>query len=369
MSETELQRAPTGHENRIPDSFSLVPKNAENSLKLDQESKEDLPVLRGVSLQRKTEGVFVKQLLVVLLLTVDVGKSVFSYALLYHNGDRYPIPQTEMVTAVEALKFLTVTIIHLVMTKSISNLRPSLIFMFPSLIYAITSNIFLYALTFITPAVWIVLIQSKVVFTLIIYRLVFRKIVTSSQWVAAVLFILAIAISQIRSLTMEGTPAPLMAILLSFVNSILASVVSVYTEVLFKNDSRSFWEQQIQLYCFGTVLNLIYVLLTGNLRAVASSFVSWSNITKSLLVLTVVTTAAQGITMAVVMRQLDNVVKFYTAALANIMTAIASACLFPDKFVLDITFIFSLLILIFAIYLYENKNFNLFCPEATDNEQ
>ncbi|XP_013773814.1 CMP-sialic acid transporter 1-like [Limulus polyphemus] len=332
--------------------------------------KEDLAVFHGTSLQRKAEGVLANQLLCVFLLIVDVGKSVLSYAVVYHNGGQYPLPQTVIITVIEALKCLTVTLIHLVKTKSLWNLQPSLLFLFPSLVYAVTNNIFFYALTYVTPAVWIVLIQGKVICTLIIYRLCFRKDVTVAQWVAVVLITFAIALSQFRSLTVEGASVPLVAISLSIINSLLAAVVSVYTEVLFKNDNRrSFWEQQIQLYFFGTLLNLMYVVFFDDVKQKAFSFSLVSSNIKTFLVATVVIATLHGITLATIMRQLDNIVKFYISAVGNVMTAIASTLLFPDKFTLDFVFILSLLILIVAIYLYETKNFDIFGNKESELSQ
>ncbi|XP_076308922.1 uncharacterized protein LOC143224643 [Tachypleus tridentatus] len=320
-------------------------------------NKEDLAVFRETSLQRKSDGVIANQLLCTFLLIVDVGKSVLSYAVVYHSGGQYPLPQTVIITVIEALKCLMVTLIHLVKTKSLWNLQPSLLFLFPSLVYAVTNNIFFYALTYVTPAVWIVLIQGKVVCTLLIYRLCFRKDVTVAQWVAATLISFAIALSQFRSLTVEGASVPLLAVSLSIINSLLAAVVSVYTEVLFKNDNRrSFWEQQIQLYFFGTVLNLMYAVFLDDVKQKVFSFPILSGNIKTLLLVTVVVATLHGITLATTMRQLDNIVKFYISAVGNVMTALASTLLFPDKFTLDLVFILSLIILIVAIYLYETKS-------------
>ena len=67
---------------------------------------------------------------------------------------------------------------------------------------------------------------------------------------------------------------------------------------------------------------------------------------------------------------LDNVVKEYSSATANIFTAVLSALLFPDKFEMTIFILLTMALLFTGIYLYEKKSFksNSTEEEKSENE-
>lgn len=60
-----------------------------------------------------------------------------------------------------------------------------------------------------------------------------------------------------------------------------------------------------------------------------------------------------GLLTAAILKRLDNVVKEYTGNMANVVTAISSSFLFPDKFQLTRYIATSLFLLLTGIYLYE----------------
>lgn len=82
---------------------------------------------------------------------------------------RYPLQQTLLVALTEALKCLLVTAMHVATSGSL-RMRPSPKFLLPSLIYMLTNNIFFFVLRYVTPAVWVVLVQCKIIITLCVYR-------------------------------------------------------------------------------------------------------------------------------------------------------------------------------------------------------
>lgn len=66
-----------------------------------------------------------------------------------------------------------------------------------------------------------------------------------------------------------------------------------------------------------------------------------------------------GISVAFIVKKLDNIVKLYSQALSNMMTSIACSMLFPDHFHLNFMFVMCLLVMFGAICLYENKNWSV----------
>ena len=65
-----------------------------------------------------------------------------------------------------------------------------------------------------------------------------------------------------------------------------------------------------------------------------------------------------GLVVAAILKKLDNVVKEYSYASANMFTALISAVLFPDKFQINVFILLAMGLLFTGIYLYEKKSFN-----------
>ena len=64
-----------------------------------------------------------------------------------------------------------------------------------------------------------------------------------------------------------------------------------------------------------------------------------------------------GLVVAAILKKLDNVVKEYSSATANMFTAVISAVLFPDKFQITVFILLAMGLLLTGIYLYEKKSF------------
>ena len=83
------------------------------------------------------------------------------------------------------------------------------------------------------------------------------------------------------------------------------------------------------------------------------------------LVLGLLFSSIGGLVVADILKKLDNVVKEYSSATANMFTAVLSALLFPDKFQITIFILLALALLFTGIYLYEKKSFK---SKDTDEE-
>ena len=64
-----------------------------------------------------------------------------------------------------------------------------------------------------------------------------------------------------------------------------------------------------------------------------------------------------GLVVAAILKKLDNVVKDYSSATANMFTAVICALLFPDKFQITVFILLAMGLLFLGIYLYEKKTF------------
>jgi len=78
---------------------------------------------------------------------------------------------------------------------------------------------------------------------------------------------------------------------------------------------------------------------------------------KALFLIALLFGSLGGLVVASILKYLDNIVKEYTGSFANILTGVACAFLFPDKFAFTIHIILSMVCLLSGIYLYETKKF------------
>ena len=79
---------------------------------------------------------------------------------------------------------------------------------------------------------------------------------------------------------------------------------------------------------------------------------------KLFLVLGLLFGSIGGLVVAAILKKLDNVVKEYSVASANMFTAIISAILFPDKFKITWFIVMAMGLLFTGIFLYEKKKFD-----------
>ncbi|CAM1300402.1 Uncharacterised protein at_DN0492 [Pycnogonum litorale] len=308
-------------------------------------------------INRKKTSFIIYLLLCSIFLVFETSKQVFTYSTRYYNGGIYPMSQTALVAIVELMKLSCVVFLYLF--KNGFRLQqitpPSVKFVIPSLLYTINNNLYYYALNIVPPPIWMVIIQIRVVLTALVYRFGFRREMTTLQWMGTIFITVAVVTNEIPNIIGEDhIVIPLAAIVLSLASAIISCGASVYTELLLKNSPYTFLGQQIQLYFFGTVIAMTTHLVSSN----GENPFTCSGCKDKLLifvVLCLLVNSAAGMAIAAVIKLLDNIVKIYTSAIANIMTAILCTWLFPDTFEFDLLFILSLLTLFIGIYFYEMK--------------
>lgn len=313
--------------------------------------------------------------IVLFQVTCEVGKQISNYSLQYYNQGHYPMPQTVLVITTEVLK-LAVTIVRsgfkLPSMKS-SNLRGTLKFLLPSLLYAINNNIYYAGLMLVPPPIWLILCSFRTVVTASLYKFVLKQPITPLQFLGALLIVLSIVVAKIGDVFgTTTTPAiPPAAFLLAVIASCNSVGAAVYTERLFKKEGENFLDQQFWLYLYGIVVGCgVHVIsnsqspfsgLTGDLST-ASSLV------KTLLVSALIFGGVGGLVVAAILKRLDNIVKEYSGATANIFTALVSSFLFPERFQFTRYIVMAMMLLFTGIFLYETKKAKKPTSQSSEKE-
>ena len=86
------------------------------------------------------------------------------------------------------------------------------------------------------------------------------------------------------------------------------------------------------------------------------------------MVLGLLFSSVGGLVVAAILKKLDNVVKDYSSATANIFTAVICAILFPDKFQITVFILLAMGLLFIGIYLYEKKSFDFSPSEERSSD-
>jgi len=332
---------------------------------------------QGNSEKQLSVGVYGSILLILIRIGCEIGKQLTNYSINYSNGGKYPLPQTVIVIILEMLK-LTAAFVLLgcrLPQCDRASLYASLKFLLPSIIYVVNNNIYLAAILLVPPPIWQILCSIRAIFSVIIYKILLKREVTKTQFLGSFLIVFSIFLTKLDDVLSsdEGNNIPFAAIVLAAIASLNSVGASVYQETLFKKSGAKFQEQQFWLYFHGMIVACCVHIATTKAPVSFSMFETYytlisesSSNTKLFLCLGLLFTSIGGLVVAAVLKKLDTVVKEYSSATANMFTAILSAILFPDKFILSRFMVLAMMILFLGIYCYERKSSK---PKSTLNNE
>ena len=106
------------------------------------------------------------------------------------------------------------------------------------------------------------------------------------------------------------------------------------------------------------VASLVHIISSADLSLglVLTNLQATDTKVQVFVVLGLLFSSVGGLVVAAILKKLDNVVKEYSSATANMFTAVISAVLFPDKFQITVFILLAMGLLFTGIYLYEEKS-------------
>lgn len=195
---------------------------------------EEPQQVQNAHLDREVTGCRSLLLYCGVFIVLDFLKQLSVYGTLYFNQKQFPLRQSLIVAYAETLK-LTIFVAVLLVKGRLSGIQWSFWYGVPSGIYALNNNLYYFALHFVSPPVWNVLIQTRVFFTALTYRWRFQRTLQRSQWLAMLLLVMALVLTQIDSLSSgeksQGRRVFVTAALLAVISSALSVASSITTEV------------------------------------------------------------------------------------------------------------------------------------------
>eukprot|EP00939_MAST-03C_sp_MAST-3C-sp1_P000757 g757.t1 len=165
-----------------------------------------------------------------------------------------------------------------------------------SLGYAVWNTLRYVILEYIDPATLFLVHNLKIVFTAIFMRVIMRKVLSISQWIAIFGLTAGVCLSQVGHVGDQGggggggeeesdtTTAPLsyiaVGIGLAFFRAVGTAATNVFCESVYKKHTHAFWYLNATLYTFGMLFNFLFLCIAaldvfGDLPEATSAREAW----------------------------------------------------------------------------------------------
>ncbi|KAI1719661.1 nucleotide-sugar transporter domain-containing protein [Ditylenchus destructor] len=222
---------------------------------------------------------------------------------------------------------------------------------FLSLIYTIQNNLYYIALSNLESTTFCVVYQMKILTTALMLRLVLKKPLSWTQWLALVVLIVGVTNVQLQyqpPKSVNGAEQnPTLGFLVVFIMCFTSAFAGVGMEKILKQSQVDVCTQNLRLATFGLVISLVSMILKDydNIRQ-NGLLVGFDR----LVWIMTFTNATGGLLISVVIKYADNILKAYAQSMAIIGAAVGSWFLFD--FLPNSVFMFGVALVIISIYLY-----------------
>ena len=257
--------------------------------------------------------------LVVLTLFLNTGGAIFvEYSWRLSNWN----PPLVMSLA-ESLKFM-VSVVLWKKTVSVFSTKYILHFAIPGLLYSLLNICNSYAFN-VFPSHFIVTVANlKIIWSMLLAKSFLKQTFSKQQWFAAVCILVGLCVISTRPI--EQNTNMLTALSYGIFSSLISSIAGTYCEYLYKLEPKeSIYAQNIKLYAFGTLFNIIILVLRGYMP----ENWHWS------VNIVVLYYGFAGIVISFVMKYLGNVVRNILSSITMVLVSICSIFLLNNGITLN----------------------------------
>lgn len=230
--------------------------------------------------------------------------------------------------------------------------RKSMVYSIPGFLYFFNNNLAVHIQGQMDAASYQMLSNLKILTTAMCYRLIIKQKLSYRRWSALSLLLSASLVYSIGTLRSSSVTAndgaemyiQPMGIPMMLVYCVFSGLAGVYNEwILKKNYFESLHLQNVYVYTYGTVLNLIGLLQYGS---IVEPFDGFSRYTW----LIVISQVWNGLSMSVVMKYSSNILRLFIIAFSLLVTTLLSLLIFHVQ--LNIYFLISLFTMMVALAIY-----------------
>ncbi|XP_017267498.1 CMP-sialic acid transporter [Kryptolebias marmoratus] len=220
----------------------------------------------------------------------------------------------------------------------------------PSIVYAIQNNMAFVALSNLDAAVYQVTYQLKIPCTALCTVFMLNRSLSRLQWFS--IFMLCSGVILVQWKPAEATKVqveqnPFVGFVAVAIAVLCSGFAGVYFEKVLKSSDTSLWVRNIQMYLSGILITLVGVYMNDGEKVLEKGFffgyTPW-------VCFVVFLASVGGLYTSVVVKYTDNIMKGFSAALAIVLSTIASVMLFGLQ--ITIAFASGALLVCVSIYLY-----------------
>jgi len=232
----------------------------------------------------------------------------------------------------------------------------------PSIIYVIQNNLLFVAVANLSPAVYQVSYQLKILTTGVFSVVMLNKTLSRIQWISLVILMIGVALVQMPTSTKSSSSSSSSTTLddedeksgntfLGLVAVVAASITSgfagVWFEKVLKGSTTSVWVRNVQLAAIGSVFGIVGMY-----------WKDWEKIQEggvlqgysSLVLLVVLLQSVGGLVVAIVIKYADNILKGFATSISIVLSCILSYYLFD--FQISGIFMIGVVFVCVSVYLY-----------------
>ncbi|XP_009507214.2 probable UDP-sugar transporter protein SLC35A4 [Phalacrocorax carbo] len=266
---------------------------------------------------------------------------------------KIPFSSTSVVVLIELTKLVFSLMFLLTWNRELLGVAMSwhhaVPFALSALLYAANNNLVVHMQLFMDPSTYQVLSNLKIVSTALLYSLLLRKRLSMRKWLALFLLVAAGVSYSCGGLQDPGSPSKmqlhitLVGLLLISVYCLISGLSAVYTEAILKTQALPLSLQNLFLYFFGVLLNLIGYFWSSAEGSFLEGFSSW-------VLVIVVSQALNGLIMSVVMKHSSNITRLFVISCSVLVNALLSITLFNLQ--LTLLFFIAISCVSLAVHLY-----------------
>uniref|UniRef100_A0A336M608 CSON011419 protein n=1 Tax=Culicoides sonorensis TaxID=179676 RepID=A0A336M608_CULSO len=238
------------------------------------------------------------------------------------------------------------------------------LYLIPALLYCIYNNLAFLNLSTFDPTTYFILLQLRVVFTGILFQIIFNRKLTKLQWFSLVVLTIGCMIRHINlsdpkstiesknnishdSFSMKGFG-------LIIIQTLCSCFAGVYNEYLLKKKGKDtdIYLQNIYMYIDSLACNILLLFIQGDFFS-AFDIKSIKQILQLNVLIIICNNCAIGIVTSFFLKHMNSILKTFASALELTFTAVLSY--FFLKIPLNLSAVISIIIVCFAIYFYSKS--------------
>ena len=274
------------------------------------------------------------------LVVLVVQNTTLVLVLKYSRTLQGPIyDSSSAIVCAEIIKLIVSGICQLVVSRNSDTKLASQVFTadmyfiaVPAILYFIQNMLVYLAISCLDAASFQVTYQLKILTTAIFAVIILKKRLSKMQWLALILLTAGVAISNFSPSTNnnnndDDASLKLMGLVAVFSSCITSGLASVWFEKVLKSSQPTVYVRNIQLSIFTLLPAIVYVGILNRSVIENGFFYGYSGVVWAMILLQ----ALGGLTVAMVVKYADNILKGFATAISIVLSAVLSFELFSTR--------------------------------------